>query len=396
MLAPIEQLPNLIETTNTFIRPHFASLSSRPVTKEAKDLVERLSIELMEQEAAHLAPKAGRTKRNKRGPERAARFRFALGAFLADLLRAQTKEAAQGWVFKSLQKQKFTGEAVTYQTFTAVYETMKSYGLIEHVPGKIWGREDAFSSKQFRETDRQASRFCATQLLLDTAEGLGVTPENAHQHFLQDLPKKPLVLKASSTKKYGQKISGRQMSFQTTPVTQQLEADIKRLNQFLDRFDFSGTHRGYRRIFNEGDRENYGWDKGGRLYSQGDDSYQRLKKEKRLEMTINGEPVVEIDITASYLTIYHALKGEPFDPSLDPYTFQGLDRGLVKLWAIATFGNSKHLTRWPTELSKDYRKDKGYKPGDRYPVKTIRALLEEQYPVLREWGQDGITWADLT
>lgn len=396
MLAQVERLNAPSAKTIDTTKPHFATLSSRPVTEEAKLLIERLADVLLEHEAKHLPPKTGKTRNNKRGPKRAADFRHALGAFLADLLKAYTKQAADGWVFRSLQKQSFTGQAISYHTFKAIHEAMRSYGLIEHIPGKPLGSSNAFNPGQFIKNGGQASHFRATQVLLDTAEGLGVTPETVGAHFLQDLPRKPLVLKASSTKKNGQKISGRQISFKTTPVTQQLEADVRQLNQFLDRFDLrGGTHRGYRRIFNEGDRENYGWDKGGRLYSQGDDSYQRLKKEKRLEMTIDGEPVVEIDITASYLTIYHALKGQPFDASSDPYAFQGYDRGLVKLWAIATFGNNEHLKRWPKDLSRDYKKNKGHTPGEKHPVKAIRALFEDQYPVLREWGQDGITWADL-
>jgi hypothetical protein len=44
---------------------------------------------------------------------------------------------------------------------------------------------------------------------------------------------------------------------------------------------------------------------GGRLYSQHfTDSYQVMGGDERLKMTINGEPVAEIDIRASYLTIF--------------------------------------------------------------------------------------------
>jgi hypothetical protein len=45
------------------------------------------------------------------------------------------------------------------------------------------------------------------------------------------------------------------------------------------------------------------WKKGGRLYSSGEHCYQRLSETERLKMTIKGEPVAEIDIKASFLTI---------------------------------------------------------------------------------------------
>jgi hypothetical protein len=71
-------------------------------------------------------------------------------------------------------------------------------------------------------------------------------------------------------------------------------------------YEFTGgEHYGFTRNFN-----NRSWKKGGRLYSVGG-GYQRLSEKKRLEMTINGEAVVEIDIKASFLTIYHARLGVP-------------------------------------------------------------------------------------
>src|SRR5262249_28038836 len=53
--------------------------------------------------------------------------------------------------------------------------------------------------------------------------------------------------------------------------------------------------------------------------SSGEDCYQRLSEAERLKMTINGEPVAEIDIKASFLTIYHAMVKQPLQGSGDPY-----------------------------------------------------------------------------
>jgi hypothetical protein len=49
-----------------------------------------------------------------------------------------------------------------------------------------------------------------------------------------------------------------------------------------------------------------------------------------LEMKINGEPVAEIDIKASHLTIYHALVGEPLDGRSDPCARVGI-AGIARL-----------------------------------------------------------------
>jgi hypothetical protein len=109
---------------------------------------------------------------------------------------------------------------------------------------------------------------------------------------------------------------------------------------------------GYRRVFNNGDHPKFNWDMGGRLYSYGDGNYQQTESADRLRMTINGDAVCEIDIRASYLTIFHALHEEPFDATNDPYDFPGLGpegRDVVKMWVTASFGNNAPIERWPRE-----------------------------------------------
>jgi hypothetical protein len=92
---------------------------------------------------------------------------------------------------------------------------------------------------------------------------------------------------------------------------------------------------------------------GGRLYSQHfTNSYQVMGGDERLRMTINGEPVAEIDIRASYLTIFLALHGIQL-PESDPYELPGLGpehRNAVKQWMVGTFGNSMPIRRWPPRM----------------------------------------------
>jgi hypothetical protein len=186
------------------------------------------------------------------------------------------------------------------------------------------------------------------------------------------------------------------MRYTPSEHTKALEADVKRLNTFLDGHELrGGTHRGYIRIFNQGDNEDFVWNKGGRLYSQGNESYQTEKKDARLRMTIDGEPVVEIDIRASYLTMLHGLQGVAFDPSGDPYELKGIDRDLVKQWMVATLGNPGHLKKWPRELSDDYREKTGMRPSAVASVTKIRKLMIASHPILDLWDVQKITWADL-
>ena len=116
-------------------------------------------------------------------------------------------------------------------------------------------------------------------------------------------------------------------------------------------------------------------------------------------MTINGEPVCEIDIRASYLTIYHSWFGQELDLTRDPYVLSGLGmeaRDVVKLWFVATFGSDGHLTRWPTEIVAEYRdKTGGRKLGKDYPLKVVREKAIEAFPVLAKCGQERNGWAKL-
>ena len=116
-----------------------------------------------------------------------------------------------------------------------------------------------------------------------------------------------------------------------------------------------GEHYGYERVFN-----NLSWKKGGRLYSSGEDCYQCWSEAERLKMTINGEPVAEIDIKASFLTIYHAMARQPLQGSGDPYAaIAEIDRSIVKLWTTISFGNSNPATRWPPKTAKNFKKETG-------------------------------------
>jgi hypothetical protein len=123
---------------------------------------------------------------------------------------------------------------------------------------------------------------------------------------------------------------------------------------------------------------------------------------ERLKLTIEGKPVCEIDIRASYLTIFHALHGDQLSPVNDPYILPGLGeeaRGIVKSWFLATFGHDHHLNRWPKKMVEDYREETAKALGKAYPIKKIRERVIEAYPILARWGETldarKLGWAEL-
>jgi hypothetical protein len=172
---------------------------------------------------------------------------------------------------------------------------------------------------------------------------------------------------------------------------------VQEINEFIEEHDLRhGNHRGYRRIFNCGDAEDFAWNKGGRLYSVGEeDSYQQLSKNDRLRMLIDGEPVVEIDITASFLTVLHALRGEPLDLDRDPYAVPGLPRTVVKAWVNMTLGHHGFHRRWPKETAKEYLEEHGEKLGKAYPVRQVQEAVVSALPVLADWPEQKLTCFEL-
>jgi hypothetical protein len=125
-------------------------------------------------------------------------------------------------------------------------------------------------------------------------------------------------------------------------------------------------------------------------------SYQLMSGTQRRLMTINGEPVAEIDIRASYLTIFLSMHGIQLDDTKDPYELEGFGsehRVAVKSWFTGTFGSKRPIRKWPTKMLKDEPTLSNYRPS------TITQAVLSKYPAMATWGLpiNGriLNWADL-
>ena len=153
------------------------------------------------------------------------------------------------------------------------------------------------------------------------------------------------------------------------------------MNDFLGLAEIEGlAFGGLRRIFANGDQPGFDWQWGGRLYSlPGTDAYEVWKGGKMARIgliRIQGEPVAEVDIVASHLTVVYALAGQSFDPAADPYDIPGYERESVKTWVRESIGRG----------SAEGRKGQ----------KRLRQAILERHPVLETMlgGPDGVSWAD--
>lgn len=386
------QLAGLDDTQRRAVleKAQFAALSRAPATPEAKALVDAV--------ASRLESLEGEIEARQRQRGKAAdRFRQAVGAFLADLLMAPGGGTFGGLVHRANDPDAFTGEAVGYRQFAAVRQGLERLELVEVFKG--YGVPGPFGRPQGR-----ATRFRATPALLAWADQWCIDPATATDHF-EALPtsraKLLVTLKAASVWDGGTKISGPSMKVAKTQKVGAISDQVARINDFLATVAIRGAEAGpFVRGFYLGDAPGFAWDRGGRLYSQsaGGD-YQRLPQAERLQMTLDGEPVVEIDIRASYLTIAHALAGEAYDPGADAYRLPGFEdergRAIVKGWTATTLAKGAPPQRWPKRQLEEYAKSFGRNLSADFKVRAVTDAAVSKYPLLGRLEVAGLDWSVL-
>lgn len=343
------------------------------------------------------------SKRKNQRYKKADALRSAIAGFMADLVRAERcREKSHGLVYRTMRREAYTGQRVSFRSFKSLVDALEGLGMLEVYPGYL----EFFTSGGRVERSfgpGKATRYRGTPALLKIITDHGIAPADFRQHFLAALPENPLQLRTRAEWAYRRKESGKPMRFDTIDKTVALEAEVRSLNQFLDGFEVSGgVHRGYVRIFNNGDEPGFDWNRGGRLYSVGEDSYQHLSKAERLAMRIDGEPVCEIDIRASYLTILHAWCGERFDARKDPYVVPGLgsdSRELAKAFVTASFGMGEPITKWPKRFVEQYREETGRSIPKSLSATRVGERLLAAHPVLKRLGERvggrKLRWAEV-
>lgn len=235
------------------LSPLEARLEYQAVSSTAHEICRSLGAGI----AIHEQNTGGRVNRRREAGQ--DKLTKAMGAFLADLLVAAGDPESGGWVYRAMRTAGFSGERVGIKIFRRVLSAMVTRGFVEaHEDNEIKGK-----------TKARASHWRATERLLRVVEAKGITPANVEDHFQQGLPECPVGLRAASEQVGRYKVKGEKIVFIDTPQTMALEAKVGRLNEFLDGFEIKGgNHRGYTRIFNNGSKNGYEWNQGGRLYSR--------------------------------------------------------------------------------------------------------------------------------
>jgi hypothetical protein len=341
----------------------YLNLRRTPVNPAAEALVSEIHRRVI------LIEDHAKTRTRARRADADRQLRAAIGAIVGNLLLAWAETPPRA-VSRSLFANTFTGEDIGYPAFADAMRWMKKEHLLHRRKG---GRLPDGSKGA-------ASRFWPTQGLLTLAASYGIDTATVATDFgwrkstSQKVPKvrEPIVLwEITAHPNAGR---GRKLRIdQHDLVAASLQAEVERLNAFAAQHDVTGCRPPRWQRHFRGD-----WRLYGRLHAVGDGNYQSMPADRRVnDIRINGEPVVEIDISASHLSIMHALMSLPL-PESDPYAIPGPNRKVVKVWINATLGKGSPVRKWPKK-----RLAKMPELAALDPLKVMAAVLK-QYPWLAE------------
>jgi hypothetical protein len=318
---------------------HWLSLSAIAASPGALALV----TDMADAVAAH--ERLATTRKKGRGRSGAARQQQAVGAILGGLLRRWGRSEPEA-VFRSRKRDDFSGGPVAARQYLAACDALFALRLIHqsrsirYGSGIIWedGGPEHFAGK--------APRLWPTQALLEAAVRRGVTPATLPHDFKDAYPTRPppvpepiqmfTLKQPRRTEKAAIPIK------QGDPEAARLLDRVSSYNAWIAEHDLGRTCLPPRlkRVFAAS------WRLGGRWYAVGGEgNYQRMSEAERLGLTINDEPIVEVDVHASHLSIMHGLLGLPL-PDGDLYEFPDVPRAVVKAWITATLGKGSPVRRW--------------------------------------------------
>ena len=199
----------------------------------------------------------------------------------------------------------FTGGPIAARQYLAACDAMVALGLlyqsrsIRYGSGIVWddGGSEHFAGK--------APRLWPAPALLAVAASHGVTPATLPNDFCDAYPTQPPAVPQPVqmfTLKQPRRSEKAAIPIQRSDLeAARLVDKVTGYNDWIARHDVAGClPPRLKRVFTAS------WLLGGRWYAVGaEGNYQRMSEAERLGVTINGEPVVEVDVQASHLSIMH-------------------------------------------------------------------------------------------
>lgn len=356
----------------------FMSLSFEAESIEAVQLVENITL------SVHSI--SDRTNKPTR------KLRQAVGAVIADLLSV-AQRSSEHYLYRPRGLADFTGQRIGYRPCIDVLDGMFALDLLYWMPGVWLGTQ--------RQGEGDTARYRAKSGFLEIAFRFGITPGNWQSHF-RAAPRSqtvahPVIVRAKR-QFWDKEEKGRRLPVdKTNPAYRAAAEQVNRINTYMAPQRITGcNHDGFVRIYNHGDQSGFDYNMGGRLYSRASGiSYQNMEKHHRHDMRINGEPVIELDLRASFLTILYAKRGVAPDPSIDPYTFGSIPREVIKAWIAMTLGYERFHSNWSDQTAMKLLEDEGIDLRREYAIDDVRAAVIDEHPLLHSWPHSTVRWQHL-
>jgi hypothetical protein len=360
----------------------YRALNMTVVTPAAADITQQCLGRILLWEEQH--------RRRGRSTADIDKLKSCTAAFLGALFSVPR----QAWFRTAMSDKAFTGKLShhAWRTVQAVRDALLACGLMEQHPRCALVVQEVFNSGKKHAKERRQTRFRATSTLYALADNAGVlvNADEGEGDFAHG-PPAPLRVLTSARKPvdYGDDLR----------AAMQVRL-VERLNAFWTKHSIEGTmtvtrrdgtiyagpmvHRGFRRDFNlcDGPVREYGWNFGGRIYSPGEASYQQASQADRIKMKIDGESVVELDVSTAQLS---ALLGAE-RPDGDLYQrgrLAQVPRLIVKTWVTVSIGQGSRLLRWhPGTRAKWEQDGVAAKALARWKAKAVGELVLGEYPAL--------------
>lgn len=285
----------------------------------------------------------------------------------------------------------FTGVGFSRVIFDAIQERLKQNGYITFKRG-------------VKTPKASLSSVGVTRKLIRFFTAEGFSAENFHEHlkvFIHPENKGTdfIEVKTNSTWTYEEKEKGKKVDtfiIKQHPEFERHVQEMRELNSFLFKHDLQTPalrpFTGLKRVFNMyNSLPTFQFNKGGRLYASDEKNYQQLNEATREQCTINGQPVVEADIHASFLTLAHSFFGVPLPNENDFYHIDGVHRDIIKSWINISLTKSKPIDTWPDKIKERFQENRiKFKEASFY-----KDMIINKFPFLNELSKHKFDWGDL-
>jgi hypothetical protein len=213
-----------------------------------------------------------------------------------------------------------------------------------------------------------------------------ITSDELRRHFVVDPEASargydPIVMEGLKVRRGGTKRKSGRLPVPATREAERIKAEVVAFNAFAAAHCVAiygrRTPLRWQRQFN------LNFALHGRWYSHS--GYQGLNAtERTTRITIDGLHVLEIDLSASWLTCLYGHLNEPFDARHDPYSCDGISRDIAKAWVVASLGKGAAIMgkTWPQKMRTDALK-RGLDLSST-PPRAIASIVLMRHPILRD------------